>query len=303
MLNRKIMLMLIVCFVLIISACQRKDQVKMIVPYGSTHISQVHLMDLDDYQTELVLGPEPLIAAFGSESYDVIFAPLTLGVKMYNSKPTYKLLATIIESTFYLITTDQNIEEIEDVHGKEVTIFGKGQTGDMMTSYVFDTLDIEVDFVYVDTLSDAATSFIRDPEKIVLVSEPIYSKMSLLYDDLKTIHIVSYYEEMTGLEDVPQAAVFVHQRLNDRQISTLLEDLKDSVDLVYSNQSLTLEKVRNDDPNMDSNIFIKSLETTYISLIEANKHQDEIELYLNLILSYNPNILGGSLPPDDFYWK
>lgn len=303
MLSRKIICMLIVCFILIISACQKTDQIKMIVPYGSTHISQVHLMDLDDYQTDLVLGPEPLIAAFGSESYDVIFAPLTLGVKMYHSKPSYKLLATIIESTFYLITTDQTIESIEDIDGKEVTIFGKGQTGDMMTSYVLDTLDLEVDYIYVDTLSDAATSFIRDPEKIVLVSEPIYSKMTLLYNDLKTIHVVSFYEEMTGLEDVPQAAVFVHQRLNERQISTLLEDLKDSVDLVYSDQSLTLEKVKNDDRNMDSDIFIKSLEIAYISLIEANIHQDDIELYLNLILSYNPNILGGSLPPDAFYWK
>lgn len=303
MLSRKFMFVLMICVVLCISACRNKDQIQMIVPYGSTHISQVHLMENDTYQTDLVLGPEPLIAAFGSESYDVIFAPLTLGVKMYNSKPTYKLLATIIESTFYLITTDQNIEEIENIDGKEVTIFGKGQTGDMMTSYVLDTLDIEVDFVYVDTLSDAATSFIRNPENIVLVSEPIYSKMALLNTDIKTIDIVAHYEDITGLEYMPQAGVFVHERLSNPQVSVLLEDLKNAVDLVYSNPSSTMEKIKNDDPNLEENVFLESLKNNFISLHKADISKDEIEIYLNRILSYNPNILGGSLPPDAFYWK
>ncbi len=303
MLSRKFVLMLLICVSLLISACQKKDQIQMIVPYGSTHISQVHLMDNDIYQRDLVLGPDPLIAAFGSEDYDVIFAPLILGVKMYQSKPNYKLLATIIESTFYLVTCNDRVSELEDIKHQEIIIFGKGQTGDIITSYVLESLDIEVSKTYVDSLSDAAISFIRNEEKIVLVSEPIYAKLALLYDDIKTIDIMSYYRAISGIDSVPQAGVFVHERLSHEQVEKLLNDLNDAVDLLYDDIDLSLRNIKKDDPNMDESIFIKSLESNYISLYEANINKSNIEKYLENILLFNPNIIGGSIPPDTFYWK
>ncbi|PKK94122.1 MAG: hypothetical protein CVV61_01110 [Tenericutes bacterium HGW-Tenericutes-6] len=303
MLSRKFVLMLLICVSLLISACQKKDQIQMIVPYGSTHISQVHLMDNDIYQRDLVLGPDPLIAAFGSEDYDVIFAPLILGVKMYQSKPNYKLLATIIESTFYLVTCNDRVSELEDIKHQEIIIFGKGQTGDIITSYVLESLDIEVSKTYVDSLSDAAISFIRNEEKIVLVSEPIYAKLALLYDDIKTIDIMSYYRTISGIDTVPQAGVFVHERLSHEQVKKLFNDLNDAVDLLYDDIDLSLRNIKKDDPNMDESIFIKSLESNYISLYEANINKSNIEKYLENILLFNPNIIGGSIPPDTFYWK
>ncbi len=79
--------MIVIALILmsLLSSC-KSEQITMVVPpAGSPQLAQLYMQDSDDYDVTIVEGADPLVAAFGSSSYDVIIAPTNLGAKLYDS--------------------------------------------------------------------------------------------------------------------------------------------------------------------------------------------------------------------------
>ena len=120
---KKICILLLV-FLLI--GCKKTDDISIIVPYGSPQLSQLYLQQSEDYAVDVVIGPEPLLAAFGSESHDVIFAPINLGAKLFTANENYTLLSVVTWGNYFFICPT-NITEISQLQGQTVVVFGKNQ--------------------------------------------------------------------------------------------------------------------------------------------------------------------------------
>ncbi len=291
-------------FILVLSACQKTETIKVIVPFGSTQMSQ-HLLEKDtlSYQVDVIQGADPLIAAFGSRSHDVIFAPLTLGAKMYETKPDYELLATVIWGNFYFVTNRQDILSFEDLEGKSVVLFGRNQTADIIINYLFSELNLNVSINYVDSLSSATAEFSIDPQKIVLVAEPNYSMLKLTHSNLKSLSIQQAYFEITGIERIPQAGVFVKRALSQSLKIKIAQDLKASINTLYENPEQSLAYMIEQNPVFNLSAAILSLCDQHIMFIEGKDSKDAITFYFSLILANQPSQIGGILPADDFYLK
>jgi len=293
-----------VIFILMLSACQKPETIKVIVPFGSTQMSQ-HLMEKDTsaYRVDVIQGADPLIAAFGSRSHDVIFAPLTLGAKMYETKPEYQLLATVIWGNFYFVTARQDILNFEDLDGKSVVLFGRNQTADIIVNYLFSELDLNVSITYVDSLSSATAEFSLDPQKIVLVAEPNHSMLKLTHLNLKSLSIQEAYFELTGINRIPQAGVFVKETLSQNLKIKIAQDLKASIEALYENPEQSLAYMIDRNPSFNLNAAILSLSDQHIMFTQGLDSKDEITFYFSLILANQPLQIGQRLPTDDFYLK
>ena len=154
--------------------CRTTEKVSMMVPYGSPQMSQFYLQDNEDsYDVDIVIGADPLVAAFGSKSHDVIFAPINLGAKMFESKEEYALLGVITWGNYFLVS-ESEIVHFSDLDQKSIIVFGRNQVSDILIQYLIEAYQIDVTIIYVDSLSTATAHALLHPQDIVLVAEPSF---------------------------------------------------------------------------------------------------------------------------------
>lgn len=201
---------------------EQKEKTKMLIPYGIPLLGISPLLDSNrDISYEVTTGAQGLMAGFATAEYDVIVAPINLGLKLYpSSKNPYKLLATYVWGNYYLASYDA-ITSMDDLKNKTVTVFGKGSTPDCMIQMLLKKTGIEnVSLEYVDDVTLASAKLITHQSDIVVTAEPVMSKFEA------DVRFFSLDEVFTQLFDfpIPQAGLFV----KEESISKI------NLDLIYS---------------------------------------------------------------------
>ena len=269
----------------------------MIVPAGSPQLAQIYMQDSDDYNVTIVEGADPLVAAFGSSSYDVIIAPTNLGAKLYDAKPEYQLAVTITWGSYYLISKS-NIDEMESL---DIVAFGQNQIPDALMQYVLEGLDIAFDVEYLDSLSSVVSDFVIDGSKVYLMSEPSLSVITSSHEGIDMLDLQTSYQTLTGYEDFPQASVFVHQSLNDKEVQKIKDDFEDSIHLLNEDLESSANLAKNLGLSMDREIIIQSIPRSNIEFRDSQDIKEDIIFFLGLLKRFNPNFVGDNLPNDTFY--
>ncbi len=262
------------------------------------NFAQLYMQNDESYDVTIVEGADPLVAAFGSSAYDVIFAPTNLGAKLYDSKPDYQLIASISWGSYYLVS--ESLFTLADLNDKEVVSFGQNQTPDAILKYILDGNNLEVSFDYKDSLSSVVSSFILDSSKIYLVSEPSLSVLDQTHA-LTIIDLQDEYEMLTGFESFPQASVFAFKDLSDRQIDKIKEDLEVSIENLNNVKDQTANLAIELGINMEKSIMINAIPRFHIKYVDALDAKDDIVAYLELLQDFNPNFIGEQLPDQSFY--
>ncbi|MBE0700152.1 MAG: hypothetical protein IH571_00540, partial [Acholeplasmataceae bacterium] len=216
-----------------VSGCESKTEfITMMVPYGSPQLTQLHIQDNPLYQVDIIQGSDPLMVAFASGSHDVIFAPVNLGAKLYQTGAPYVLLAVVTWGNLYLVSIDQSLEHIQDIESQTIVAFGRNQPPDIVLRHILTASSIETDLIYVDSVASATAYLVSTPGSIVLVAEPSLSVLMAQYPQLHTLDLQSIYETIEGKSSYPQAAVFVKTNMDDPTKSRISSDLEQSINLV-----------------------------------------------------------------------
>ncbi len=297
MLSKKyVLLVIFVMMIFLLSSC-KNEKTTMIVPAGSPQLAQLYMQDSKDYDVTIIEGADPLVAAFGSSSYDVIVAPTNLGAKLYDAKPEYQLIATITWGSYYLISKS-NIDEMETL---DIVAFGQNQIPDALMQYVLEGLDIEFNVEYLDSVSSVASDFIIDGSKVYLMSEPSLSVITSSNESIDMLDLQVAYETLTGYEDFPQASVFVHQSLTDQAVQKIKDDFENSIDLLHEDVESSADLAKKLGVSMDKEIIIKSIPRSNIEFKDSQDIKGDIVFFLGLLKGFNPNFVGENLPNDTFY--
>lgn len=297
MLNKKyFMIVIAIILMSLLSSC-KKEQITMVVPAGSPQLAQLYMQDSDDYDVTIVEGADPLVAAFGSASYDVIIAPTNLGAKLYDSKPDYQLAATITWGSYYLVSKT-NMDQMDQLN---IVAFGQNQVPDAIVQYILTGLDIDFEINYLDSLSSVVSDFIIDGSKVYLMSEPQLSIVSSSNTTLDIFDLQASYEMLTGYEDYPQASVFVHETLSDQMVDNIKNDFENSIRLLNEDQEGSADLAIALGVSLDKEIMIQSIPRSNIDFKDSQDAKDDIIFFLGLLKGFNPNFVGENLPDDTFY--
>lgn len=289
---KKIALLSVSLMIILLLMSCNKEKVTIIVPYGGPSYATMFL-DEKDYDVEVIQGADPLVAAFGSNTYDVIIAPTNFGAKFYLSSQTYQILSTIVWGNLYLVSESEI--SIDDLNTKNVYAFGQNQTPDIILSYVLEKNNQNANITYLSSAEEVLSQFVISKSDVYLVAEPQLSVLSDDYD-IHYIDLQEAYEYLTGTYSYPQASIFVRSDLDDKVISDLENDMMSSIDEVNHG---TLEDVASR-IEIGEWLVSKMIERSHIEYVSANTVQSEIETYLNLIINFNSNLLS-QLPDSSFY--
>ncbi len=298
---KKLLIILLLTLFILTGCAKDNTPISMIVPFGGPEISQLYLEASEDYDIDIVQGPDPLVAAFGSGEYDAIFAGSNLGAIMFNSNPEYILLATIVwGSTFVVSTTD--ISNITNLEGKDIIAFGETSTPGIILKYCLAQNNVTANVTYVDSVASAAAMFIADPTKIVLTSEPVLSNIKAAVSNVNVLDLQVVYGLVSESSSYPQASVFIKSDLAKSRIDKLSADLEASVNKVNSDKEGTANLAVELNIGLSYDVVFNAIPTNNLLYVSAKDAKPALIEYFNLLAETNIALIGGMLPGDDFYY-
>lgn len=288
-----------------LNGCNSNSQpLTVMVPAGGPALSQVFMQaDENRYSVDVVNGPDPLVAAFGSGSDDFIFAATNMGALMYNNGIEYKFIAAMSFGSFYLVTKQDTDFSISSLEGKDIIAFGQNSTPDVILQYILDENNITANIKYVDSVATATAEFIADNNKVILTAEPSLSVLASNVSGLDVIDMQSEYQKITGTSSYPQAGVFAKNTLSNSQIDRFLKDLKDSINKVNNDTDEAISKAIDLGYGFSQVVLESAIPNSNLIYKSAQDVRPELEQYFTIIMNMNVNLVGGHLPDDGFYYK
>lgn len=294
--NKKIItLFTLLLMSLLLTGCKR-DTLYMLVPSGGPSYAQAYLQSGVGYDTTVVSGADALIAGFNDIGYDVIFAPINVGAKLYNAKPNYQLIGVVTWGNYYLISNKPI--DLSTTTEIDVVAFGEKQIPDFMLQFILSNLGIESSITYLDSVGSISSAYLLDPSKVYLIAEPnlsiLESKTSLHFLDLQVV-----YESITTKTGFPQAGVFVNKALKQSLVDKLKKDLKASIKSIKedSDAHYVMTSVGITIPK---EIYLNAIMRSHIDFVDSVESRDAINYFFELIYAFNPSFIG-SIPEDSFY--
>ena len=285
-----------------LSGCVKTEKIKILVPQGSPELALTYLKNDDDYHIDVVLGADPLLAAFSSQSHDVIIAPTHLGVKLYASSSDYMMLGILVFGNYYFASQSKDLVDIHDINGKEVVVFGQNQTSDIIVKHLFDAYDVNAHITYVDSIASANAMLILDPSIIILTAEPSLSTLVQSYPNLNYLSLDVYYQMIEG-ETYPQASVFVKSTLSDGQKKQIEIDFMDSTTKLNEDVITSAELAVMQGFNMEKDVLIMAIPRSHIEYRNAYDSKSLLNRYIYMIYNMNPMLVVNPYADDAFLYR
>lgn len=302
------MFIAIICLGLLVSCTESKtNKVSIIVPSGTPTLGVADALhsDADLFDYNVVQGSDALVAAFTNANYDIIVAPVNLGAKFYSSLNNFEYVfyQTIVGGCFYLVTSEE-ITELSQINGKEITVFGANSTPDVIIRSLINYYDLDVKINYVSDVAEANASLISNKSTIIVSAQPSISKFNAS-GKFNVIDLQAEWKKMSGSTySIPQAGIFVKKsKLDDKSIVNALNKLNASLSLSTTNPDKLAESGTQIDEALNKigkETLIKAI--PHCNFVTTKNNMAEIEFYFNKLIELNlGQTMGGKLPSEDFY--
>lgn len=276
----------------------------VMVPNGGPAVAQMYLQNQPDkYSVDVVNGPDPLVAAFGSKSHDFIFAGTNLGAKFFANSPDYIFIAVFTLGNSYLVTQSDEPFTLASLEGKEIVAFGQNSTPDIVLRYIIAENNINCTITYVDSVASATAAWVADHSKIILTAEPSLSILASANPNLDIIDLQTEYTNASGLDSYPQASVFAKTTLSNEAINLFLTDLEASINNVNTNVSASAQLGEDLGFGFSKSVLEASIPNNHLQFVSALDAKTNLEAYFSIIMDINPVLVGGALPTDAFYYN
>ncbi len=284
------------------TACVEPEGLSFMVPSGSPALAQIYLQAEGYHDVDIVNGADPLIAAFGSGSHDVIFAPTNLGAKLIASGCGYLYAGAVVWGNYYLVSTGKAAFDIASLEGAGIVAFGQNQTSDIVLRHILESNGITATITHVDAVATAAAIFAADPTLIVLTAEPSLSAIRASVAGVQTIDLQTAYAALHGSASYPQAGIFIKIGLVESRVERFLSDLSASVEAVNDDPAAAASEALTLEFGFSEAVMTAAIPGSHLQFVSAAASRASLEAYFTIILAMNPALIGGALPEEGFYY-
>jgi len=243
-------------------------------------------------------------------SADFAILPTTMAAIVYNKGLEYQLISIPVWGTLYLVGSDSTIKSWADLRGKRVHIMAKGMTPDVFFRFLLQKngidpdRDITLDYSF-PTHIDLANAVAARQAEIGVISEPM---ASLIMQKNKSLsRIFDLNEEWKKHEGTPiaETAFMGKKSLLKRDPlmgEKLMSSYAASTEWVNQNPDSAAVLIVKYNILPDSEVAITAISGSNLKFVRAKEIKKQIEEYLNVFYKMNPEIIGGKIPDENFYY-
>lgn len=280
--------------------------VRISVPVGPASLPVFYMQENSDMNVEVSIhkNRDVVISKLIKGDTDIALLPTNEAAKLYNKDIEIKLINIHTWGVFYLLTTNPDIISWESLSGKEVYVPEKGGPMDILFKFITDNYKVKNIQIKRGQPDQITQLMLNDMAETVFIREPFVSK--ILLNNLKS-HIIGdaqkEWKKITSIE-LPQAALVVRKDfLNKNKL------LVDEFNRQYS-QAITWVNTNIDKSaelgmkymNISAKVTKNSVNRLNLNFKNAQDAKPEIKKYLKILYDFSPEVIGGILPNNEFYY-
>ncbi|MBA1263564.1 ABC transporter substrate-binding protein [Stutzerimonas sp. NM35] len=319
---------LLLTFLLLVSGPVMAEKLPRLVlagPSSSVSNPLIHMVEsgaLDDLadKVEFVSWRDPdqlrLMALNGQA--DVLAMPVNVAANLYNRGAKLRLLNVSTWGLLWLVSRDLGLTRMADLRGKEITMPFRGDMPDILFGLLAERegLDVRKDLRlrYVATPIDAMQLLLMRRTDHALLAEPAISMalrkadsgpLSLVAPQLhRSIDLQQEWGRLLQREArIPQAGIALMASVKDNPaIATRIASAyAESLQWCGEQAQACGEMVARHLTMLSAEAITDSLGVAQMQAVPAVQAQAEVEFFFEQLLQKNPALIGGKLPPEDFY--
>ncbi len=248
------------------------------------------------------------ISLLAQNDIDFLVTGSNVGANAYNRDVNLKMLNVNTWGIDYLLTNGFKAESWQDLKGKDLAIPLQGGPLDFLVRYLAEKngLDPEKDLNLVyRALPGGSQLFMAGDLDAIILPEPLVTVSLANGENAElSMDIQKEWAKIHGDQRIPFVALFANGDFAEEnpQFTEIIDGYyKRGVDWVNNNQEKAAE-LASKHFDMPAPVLKQSLSRVNLNVYSDAESRELTELYFGEILEMYPDLLGGSLPDEEFYY-
>lgn len=278
------------------------------------HILEQHM--LDPYVDEVIYSPwkspDELRARLTSGQADVSAVPSYVGANLYNRGIEVKLLNVMIWGILYVVGPEGEAVDWESLRGQTVYVPMKGDMPDLVFRYLLTkngldpSKDLKLEYVsasqeLVALLASGKAKYAVIPEHLATMATKKVKNTS------KVMNLQEEWAKATGQPArIPQAGILVSDKLikeNPELVVALQQAFEQSVSYLNDSPQEAAKEIIKYQEGLTTELITELIPSLNLQFVSAQDAKTELEFFYKELSVLSPEIIGGKLPDEDFYYK
>lgn len=257
-------------------------------------------------------SPDVLTSKLLTGEIEMATIPTNMAAKIYNKGVGYQLAAINTLGVMYVVVNGEDVSKWSDLKGQPINTVAKGSAADVVFRYLLskNNIDPEKDAAlnYIATPVEAAQLMIAGKSKIAALPEPWASVVLSKNPDARlALDLQKEWTRLNG-RNVPftQTCLVVKKDFADKNpqiVNKFLSAYKNSIGWVNKNSVQAGELAKKHDIGIPADVTAAAVPMCNIHYIDAVNARPAVEKFLQVLLSFSPESIGGKLPDAEFYYK
>lgn len=248
------------------------------------------------------------ISLLAQQDIDFLITGTNIGANAYNRGVDLKMMNVNIWGIDYLLTNGFQVESWEDLKGKELALPLQGGPLDFLARYLAQKNGLnpaqDLDLIY-RSLPGSARLFMAGKLDAILLPEPLVTiSLAKGKNTNLAMDIQAEWAKIHGDARIPFVALFANGEFIEAypQFAKIINGYyKKGVEWVNDNPEAAA-KLAAKHFQMPAPILKQSLQRVNLNIYSDQETKELTELYFGEILKMYPDLLGGKMPNEKFYY-
>lgn len=257
-------------------------------------------------------SPDQLRAGVASGQFKVMMSPSNVGVNLRNQGQNVGMVNILTNGIIQILSKDKPIAHPQELIGKKVLIPFKNDMPDIVLQAILKKLNIDItkiNLTYAATAPEAVGLFLSKDFDTLLVPEPMGSASILRgktmgVDVVRGFNITEMFAETFGTKAmIPQAGIIAdidYFNTHKAEFELFHHDLKNALTWMESNPQSAAKIGRNYLAAPEPAI-VQSFPFANLTVTKGSEVKNELLQFYEILMQFNPKLLGGKLPDDNFF--
>lgn len=268
---------------------------------------------VQDVNFEIYKSPDVLRTGFISGDWQLAVTPSYVAANLANKGLPVKILNIMTWGMLYVLSYDGEVKKPEDLAGETVGMFFRNDMPDLVFGRIMAEKGLKAgkdyQLQYTATPFEALQLLLSGRIKHCVLPEPAATAGLVKAKKLgKALHrsldLAKNWASVTGGNGrFPMAGTMVHEDLLAAKpdfIEAFQATCVSETKWVKDNPKEAAAIAAKDMP-LPAPVIAKSIPATHLTTQRASEIRAELEQFYSLLAEQNPSIIGGKLPPADFY--
>ncbi len=257
-------------------------------------------------------NPDLLVSKLLSGEVDAAVLPTNVAAKLYAKKVPIVMGAVTGFGVLYMLSSDPTIQSLSDIRGKEIHNAGKGATPDVLFRYLVKQegldpdKDVAVNFAYAH--QELAQLLIAGKISTAVLPEPFATMVLMGAKQARVaVDLQKQWSTVQHTEaSYPMSCVVLKKDFADKHrdaVKQFLAEYAKSIEWVNAHPDLAGGLVEKHELGMTKAVAASAIPRCNLRFVSAGDAKPLMDQFLSVLLGFNPESIGGTLPDEGFYLR